>query len=87
MRPRNHLAYSSARVCCHAPCRSFTSKVHKPATMYWIYYGSPDATLIRMVKTMLGVVFNDVGKMLGFRKKRHTAWSNKRKQQAAAKSL
>ena len=74
-------------MCCHAPCRSFTSKVHKPATMYWIYYGSPDATLIRMVKTMLGVVFNDVGKMLGFRKKRHTAWSNKRKQQAAAKSL
>ena len=62
-------------------CGSF---VHKPPCPYWIYHGSPDATLIRMCKTMLSVVVCDIAAVCDLQSK-HKAFSYKRKCRTPAK--
>ena len=64
--------------------RSFVSVVHEPPCPYWIYYGSPDATLIRMCKTMLSVVVCDIAAVCGLQSN-HKAFSYKRKYRTPAK--
>ena len=65
-------------------CRSFVSVVHKPPCPYWIYYGSANATLIRMCTTMPGVVFCNIAATCGLQRN-HKAFSYKRNYKTAAK--
>ena len=64
-------------------CRSFVSVVHKPPCPCWIYYGSANATLIQMCKTMLGVMFCDIAATCGLQSN-HKAFSHKTAAKGAA---
>ena len=59
------------------------SIVHKPPCPYWIYYGSPDATVVRMCKTMLNVIGCDLAAICGV-KTNNKAFSYKRKYKTPA---